>query len=135
MCSRPPIRRRPSSILPLPTAVDHILVGARHGSLMRTLLGSVSAKIAAEAECTVTVVRPRSAGRSAQHKSRTTLTTAPVNAAQLVGCDGERRRQIDDVAERADEHALLDEARAQGVEVGDAFEFDHADRALARARP
>ena len=38
--------------------VDHILVGARHGSLMRTLLGSVSAKIAAEAECTVTVVRP-----------------------------------------------------------------------------
>jgi nucleotide-binding universal stress UspA family protein len=37
--------------------VDHILIGARHSSLMRTLLGSVSAKVAAEAECTVTVVR------------------------------------------------------------------------------
>lgn len=38
--------------------VDHILVGARDGSLMRSLLGSVSSKIAAEAPCTVTVVRP-----------------------------------------------------------------------------
>ena len=38
--------------------VDHILIGARHDSLMRTLLGSVSGKIAAEAPCTVTVVRP-----------------------------------------------------------------------------
>ncbi len=38
--------------------VDHILIGARHDSLMRSLLGSVSAKIAAEAPCTVTVVRP-----------------------------------------------------------------------------
>ena len=38
--------------------VDHILIGARHGSLMRKLLGSVSAKVAAEASCTVTVVRP-----------------------------------------------------------------------------
>jgi serine/threonine protein kinase len=39
--------------------VDHILIGARHGSLMRSLLGSVSARIAAEAPCTVTVVRLR----------------------------------------------------------------------------
>ena len=38
--------------------VDHILIGARQSSLMRTLLGSVSAKVAAEAPCTVTVVRP-----------------------------------------------------------------------------
>jgi len=38
--------------------VDHILIGARQTSLMRTLLGSVSAKVAAEAACTVTVVRP-----------------------------------------------------------------------------
>jgi hypothetical protein len=38
--------------------VDHILIGARQGSLLRTLLGSVSAKVAAEAPCTVTVVRP-----------------------------------------------------------------------------
>jgi serine/threonine protein kinase len=38
--------------------VDHILIGARQSSLMRTLLGSVSAKVAAEALCTVTVVRP-----------------------------------------------------------------------------
>ena len=37
--------------------VDHILIGARQNSLLRTLLGSVSAKVAAEAPCTVTVVR------------------------------------------------------------------------------
>jgi len=38
--------------------VDHILLGARENSLIRSLLGSVSAKVAAEANCTVTVVRP-----------------------------------------------------------------------------
>jgi serine/threonine protein kinase len=38
--------------------VDHIVIGARQSSLRRTLLGSVSAKVAAEAACTVTVVRP-----------------------------------------------------------------------------
>ena len=38
--------------------VDHILIGARQNSMRRTLLGSVSAKVAAEAACTVTVVRP-----------------------------------------------------------------------------
>lgn len=38
--------------------VDHIIIGARQSSLVRTLLGSVSAKVAAEAGCTVTVVRP-----------------------------------------------------------------------------
>jgi eukaryotic-like serine/threonine-protein kinase len=37
--------------------VDHIIVGARQNSLMRSLLGSVSAKVAAEASCSVTVVR------------------------------------------------------------------------------
>ncbi len=37
---------------------DQILVGARQSSLMRTLLGSVSAKVAAEAKCSVTIVRP-----------------------------------------------------------------------------
>jgi K+-sensing histidine kinase KdpD len=36
--------------------VDHIVVGARQNSVLRTLL--VSAKVAAEATCTVTVVRP-----------------------------------------------------------------------------
>jgi nucleotide-binding universal stress UspA family protein len=38
--------------------VDHIVIGARQNSLARALLGSVSAKVAAEAPCTVTVVRP-----------------------------------------------------------------------------
>ena len=38
--------------------VDHIVIGARQNSLRRALLGSVSARVAAEAACTVTVVRP-----------------------------------------------------------------------------
>jgi len=38
--------------------VDHILIGARDPSLLRSLLGSVSAKVAAEATCSVTIVRP-----------------------------------------------------------------------------
>jgi eukaryotic-like serine/threonine-protein kinase len=38
--------------------VDHIVIGARRNSMLRTLLGSVSAKVATEATCTVTVVRP-----------------------------------------------------------------------------
>jgi serine/threonine protein kinase len=38
--------------------VDHIVIGARQNSLVRALLGSVSARVAAEAGCTVTVVRP-----------------------------------------------------------------------------
>ena len=38
--------------------VDHILIGARQHSLARNLLGSVSAKVAADASCSVTVVRP-----------------------------------------------------------------------------
>ncbi|MFN5281012.1 universal stress protein, partial [Bradyrhizobium sp.] len=38
--------------------VDHIIVGARQSSMRRALLGSVSAQVAGEAPCTVTVVRP-----------------------------------------------------------------------------
>jgi eukaryotic-like serine/threonine-protein kinase len=38
--------------------VDHIVIGARQNSALRSLLGSVSAKVAEEAGCTVTVVRP-----------------------------------------------------------------------------
>ena len=37
--------------------VDHLVLGARAGSLSRRLLGSVSGKVAAEAPCNVTVVR------------------------------------------------------------------------------
>ncbi|HYI83020.1 MAG TPA: universal stress protein [Acetobacteraceae bacterium] len=39
--------------------VDHIVLGARGHSLRRKLLGSVAGEVAAEASCTVTVVRPR----------------------------------------------------------------------------
>ncbi|MBV9954909.1 MAG: protein kinase [Pseudolabrys sp.] len=38
--------------------VDQVIMGARQGTVMRKILGSVSAKVAAEAPCTVTVVRP-----------------------------------------------------------------------------
>jgi serine/threonine protein kinase len=44
--------------------VDHILIGARQSSLLRTLLGSVSARVAAEASCTVTIVRPVRDGKT-----------------------------------------------------------------------
>ena len=37
--------------------VDHMVIGARKDSMLRALLGSVSARVAAEAPCTVTVVR------------------------------------------------------------------------------
>jgi len=43
--------------------VDHIIIGARENSTLRSLLGSVSSRVAAEARCTVTMVRPpRTAG-------------------------------------------------------------------------
>ena len=46
--------------------VDHIIIGARQDSVLRSLLGSVSAKVASDANCTVTVVRPpRLAGSAA----------------------------------------------------------------------
>jgi eukaryotic-like serine/threonine-protein kinase len=41
--------------------IDHIVLGARGSSPLRRLLGSVSAKVVAEAPCTVTVVRTREA--------------------------------------------------------------------------
>ena len=41
--------------------VDHILIGARQRSGLSKLLGSVSAKVASEARCSVTVVRPQRA--------------------------------------------------------------------------
>lgn len=39
--------------------VDHIVMGARASSVIRKLLGSVSARVAAEAPCSVTVTRNR----------------------------------------------------------------------------
>lgn len=38
--------------------VGHILIGARQNSFRKKILGSVSAKVAAEATCSVTIVRP-----------------------------------------------------------------------------
>ena len=38
-------------------AVDHIVMGARSSSVMRRFLGSVSARVVAESDCSVTVVR------------------------------------------------------------------------------
>ena len=49
--------------------VDHIVIGARQNSLARALLGSVSAKVAGEAPCTVTVVRPPRLASLAERES------------------------------------------------------------------
>ena len=43
--------------------VDHIVMGARAESAMRSMLGSVSGEVAAHAPCTVTVVRNRARPR------------------------------------------------------------------------
>ncbi|MHB8913388.1 MAG: universal stress protein, partial [Lysobacter sp.] len=43
--------------------VDHLVMGARGITGMRRLLGSVSARVVAEAPCTVTVVRAPGHGR------------------------------------------------------------------------
>jgi nucleotide-binding universal stress UspA family protein len=49
--------------------VDHVVMGARENSTMRKLLGSVSGKVAAEASCSVTVVRSRAAADGAAEAS------------------------------------------------------------------
>jgi serine/threonine protein kinase len=59
--------------------VDHLLIGARQDSLRRKLLGSVSAKIAAEAPCSVTVVRPPRA--ESEEKPSSGGDTAPDESA------------------------------------------------------
>ena len=43
--------------------VDHIVMGARASSVLRRYLGSVSAQVVANAECTVTVVRATEGGQ------------------------------------------------------------------------
>ena len=37
--------------------IDHIVMGARNSGRLRRHLGSVSARVVAESDCTVTVVR------------------------------------------------------------------------------
>lgn len=59
--------------------VDHMVIGARKDSMLRTLLGSVSARVAAEAPCTVTVVRaPRPMAAEASADAAEGRETPPV---------------------------------------------------------
>jgi non-specific serine/threonine protein kinase/protein-serine/threonine kinase len=51
-------------------AVDQIVLGARTNSMLRTILGSISAEVAAKAPCTVTVVRPRRRVSGADESSK-----------------------------------------------------------------
>ncbi|WP_306590945.1 bifunctional serine/threonine-protein kinase/universal stress protein [Geothrix sp. 21YS21S-4] len=57
--------------------VDHIVIGARASSLRRTLLGSVSSQVAAQASCTVTVVRSRPQGRTPLPEKEAEESDAP----------------------------------------------------------
>src|SRR5579864_727134 len=58
--------------------VDHIVIGARQSSLARKLLGSTSAKVAGEAICTVTVVRPpRLVGQPSEQKESSDEQSMP----------------------------------------------------------
>jgi nucleotide-binding universal stress UspA family protein len=43
--------------------IDHIVMGARSSGRLRRHLGSVSARVVAESDCTVTVVRASSSAR------------------------------------------------------------------------
>src|SRR6202030_349482 len=49
---------------------------------------------------------------------------------ELVLGDGQRRREIDDGAERPDKNAFRNKALPQGVEVVYTIQFDHADGAF-----
>lgn len=55
--------------------VDHIVIGARQNSMLRTFLGSVSARVAAEAACTVTVVRPPRSAMALEGKARASASS------------------------------------------------------------
>jgi len=59
-------------------SIDHILIGARQSSLLRKLLGSVSAKVAAEAQCTVTVVRPHPNSQAGQAAATDDIGLSPI---------------------------------------------------------
>ena len=60
--------------------VDHIVIAARQSPRRRALMGSVCARIASEASCTVTVVRPRRASGAARAEDSSVPgeTTLPV---------------------------------------------------------
>ena len=85
--------------------VDHIVIGARQNSMLRTLLGSVSAKVAAEAACTVTVVRPpRSAccaGRASAGPASNALSRGSGRVAACAGARRVRRGIAGDAAARS----------------------------------
>ena len=56
--------------------VDHIMIGARASSALRRYLGSVSARVVAEAPCTVTVVRTHGDDASAGAEQRAGVQNA-----------------------------------------------------------
>src|SRR5262249_29142768 len=58
------------------------------------------------------------------------LRHRPRQLRELVLPNRERRREIDDGAERADEHPLLHEPCAQDLEIVDAVKLHNADRTL-----
>jgi len=55
--------------------LDHIIIGARGSSALSRILGSVAARVVAEAPCSVTVVRPRELPKARDENARAPTDT------------------------------------------------------------
>ena len=58
-------------------AIDHLIMGARGVTGVRRILGSVSSRVVAEANCTVTVVRARGAESIAREPAESGVSYGP----------------------------------------------------------
>src|SRR5215469_9094915 len=123
MRSGPLARRAAAKAMPRKSTAPSILrVVARYGSARLRQCGSSAP--------TLTICMVRSSATDLFGDAKVLGENANDCAGQLSQVrlgNCESRRQIDNGSERTDENPLLDKALPQGVEILDAFEFDHAD--------